>query len=90
MYGDTLKGDQLILNVTVSGLMEELFLRVLSHVLLQLNGAPYHHTSAVRLWLNSDSPNIWISLQGPVEFHYKSPDLMRVKFLYCVRIRSSL
>ncbi|GBN17166.1 hypothetical protein AVEN_242674-1 [Araneus ventricosus] len=68
LYISTLNGDrfmQLVLNGTVTGLMDELPLAVLSHVWLQLDGAPRHHTSR---WLNAEFPDKWIDLQGPVEF----------------------
>ncbi|GBM26729.1 hypothetical protein AVEN_175884-1 [Araneus ventricosus] len=58
LYISTLNGDkfmQLVLNGTVSGLMDELPLAVLTHVWFQLDGAPPHHTSAERRWFNADS-----------------------------------
>ncbi|GBM95311.1 hypothetical protein AVEN_171559-1 [Araneus ventricosus] len=89
----SLNGDrfmQLVLNGTVSGLMDELPLAFLSHVWFQLDGAPPHHTSAARRWFNAELPDKWIDLQGPVEFLPKSLDMMALDFSLWGRLRSSV
>lgn len=60
LYVNTLNGDRhvrLILNETVTELMDELRVADLPHVRLQSDGATTHYTSSVRRWLNADFPD---------------------------------
>ncbi|GBN19956.1 hypothetical protein AVEN_205413-1 [Araneus ventricosus] len=71
LYISTLNGDrfmQLVLNSTVTGLVDELPLVDLTHVWLQLDGDPPHHISAARRWLNAEFLHKWISYRVVLNF----------------------
>lgn len=83
LYQGTLTGDRylnLILNSAVSDFLDELPLAIRQHIWYQQDGAGPHNHSRVIRWLQSEFPNRWIGLRGPVEWPPRSPDLTPLDF----------
>lgn len=82
IYEETLNGERYLdfLRTHLMEYLDNIPLVRLPHLWFQQDGAPPHHTIAVREFLHQQFPNKWIGNNGVVEWPARSPDLSPLDF----------
>lgn len=93
MYSTSLTGERyhdMILSGAVEDFLEDIPLAVHPRIWFQHDGAPPHRRNITTNWLNTEFPNRWIGIEGPVEWPPRSPDLTPPDFYLWSRLRKSV
>ena len=76
VFDNNLTGNayEVFLRNELPGLLEDIPLKIRSHIYFKHDGAPPHYSLHVRDYMNEYFPNRWLGRGGPIPWRPRSPD----------------